>query len=362
MAILTNCGTLNPVSPFEVTSVPANISEGQIPKFYDYLCECALNPALPFLWAIVIEPENTNHLSRSILSVIMNNGHEPNSWFENGNSSSIYNKLIISGLSNNNPIGCIFAQSVRYPGETLSVEHVGASTERTNGFLRAPSVSNRNNLNTLEIGFLETYYSFTDLFLRPWSILTGYKGLLNVKGGGITGQNLYWSGSIKATINLFQLARHSTTQNKIRKHIVFTEACPTFVSDEEINYDHSGPNKKQVQFIYNSYYINSYPCDSQSTLPPSQSTQLTQNQQQAQQQAQQPQPQNSQNSQPTTIYSQKDLNLDFSKYNPPEALPSWGSILGPNYSQPTINSSSGNLPSPTSIFPGGTINVNPIPP
>jgi hypothetical protein len=41
---------------------------------------------------------------------------------------------------------------------------IGANTERNNGFLRVPSVNGRNNLNSLEVGFLETNSSFTDLF------------------------------------------------------------------------------------------------------------------------------------------------------------------------------------------------------
>lgn len=253
--MLTNCGLLSPRWYTNCQNIRPSITGQHIPYFHSMLCEWAYNISLNFFWVIVIDAQQKNHLLNSIVDVAQLEPRYKGKWeVTDREVNALFNE------QTQDTIGCIFADSVRVPGESVTIQHFGGS-QRNNGNLKSPAITNRSDLTPLEIGFRETNLSFTDFFLRPWSIITGYKGLISDDGSLRSPSNAsYWGGSIKSNIHLYQLAKNGTTGNPcnesvVRKEYHFYDACPIKINDDELSQDSSGINKRQVSFTYNYYSV-----------------------------------------------------------------------------------------------------------
>ena len=253
--MLTNCGLMTPRwYDINCGNLQPDLQSRHIPYFHSLLCEWSYNPALPFFWVVVIDAQNKNHLFGSIQRINEIEPRYKGQWnIKQTDLENVYNDRT------QHTIGCIFAQACRIPGETISIEHFGGG-EKNNGHLKSPGVTNRNDLSTLEIGFLETNKSITDVLLRPWTIITGYKGLI-VDDGSLRSPAPYWGGSIKCDIHIYQLAKAASSSNNpcvksiIRKDYHFYDAAPIQVTDDDISYTPGGVNLRQVQFAYNYYTV-----------------------------------------------------------------------------------------------------------
>ena len=132
------------------------------------------------------------------------------------------------------------------PGEIIDIQQAGASTEKSQGFLKAPIITNRQELQQLQCVFKETNCSYTDLFMRPWAILAGHKGL----------HARPQSESIKANIVVYQMARTGEGERPIiRKAFQFYDAVPVSVNAEDKDYDGDQLVQRQVSFTYGSYSV-----------------------------------------------------------------------------------------------------------
>lgn len=236
----TNCGTLTP-QLFEIFKHEGSpeITHSHIPYFHGMMCNWAYNAAQQYSWVVVIEAINKNNLLNKIKSTIP--------IYEKDWDVSIMTDSTWT-TSTQETVGCIFAQSVRLPGENTTVEHVGITEGSNRGFINAPIISGRNNFEPLEIAFLETNQSFSDGVLRPWKILVNHEGLLATTP----------DKSIKSNIYIYQLAKQGEQQkNIIRKIWTYYNAVPVMLTDEELNYEGNDYGKRQVQFVYSRYSITS---------------------------------------------------------------------------------------------------------
>lgn len=254
--MISNCGLMMP--RWYETNCPdikPSVTGSHIPYFHSMLCEWAYNISMSFFWVVVINAQSKQHLMRSVLDVGNMEPSNKGQWeISDRETNALFNE------QTQDTIGCIFADSIRIPGELITTEGVGGSR---GGHLKGRTMGVRNELVDLEIGFRETNLSFTDFLLRPWSIITGYKGLIADDGGLSSPSNAaYWGGSIKSNISIYQLAKGGDgrsgecTPSLVRKEIHFYDAVPVSVSQDDLASDGgSGINKRQVQFAYNYYTV-----------------------------------------------------------------------------------------------------------
>jgi len=235
----TNCGNITPQS-FETCKMAGSpdITQSHIPYFHRMMCNWAYNIPLNFQWVLVISAQNKSYLKNKIKQHVTT--LEPVGW-------SMAN-TVDSTLSHatQDVIGCIFAQAISLPGETVNTEHVGVMDGSNRGFINAPIISGRGNFAALRTSFLETNRSFVDGVLRPWSIVVAHEGLIAKQQ------------SIKANIDMYELAKNGECNpTVVRKHWHFKDCVPIIISEEEKTYDGgSDYPKRQVSFIYNSYYVS----------------------------------------------------------------------------------------------------------
>lgn len=234
-----------------------SLVSSHIPYFHSFLCKWAFNIALPFFWVVVIDAQNRSHLLNSIANVGSLEPTFRGKWeLSTQELEAVFNNEV------QNTIGCIFADAVEIPNSSMSVGSAGGAS-KTNGHLGTPIAEGRGELGKLQIGFRETNLSFVDLFLRPWNIVTSYKGLINDTGGIRSNSGApYWGGSIKANIHVYQLARSGfgdgldvCSESVIRKSYHFYDAVPTEISPDQLTSEAGGVNKRQVYFTYNYFTI-----------------------------------------------------------------------------------------------------------
>jgi hypothetical protein len=202
-------------------------------------CRWAFQPALQYLWVMVIDAHNKDYL----LSRLSNGFQklEPPGWQTNQMISDTWND------QTQNTIGCIFAQGVTLPGENTKIDYAGIMEGSNRGFINAPIMNGRENFSPLSTSFLETNQSFVDGVLRPWKILANHEGLMARPR----------NQSIKADIHIYQLAKAGEySPNIIRKAWTFKDCVPTMISDEDLVYSTSDYGKRQAYFVFNSYSIN----------------------------------------------------------------------------------------------------------
>lgn len=225
--------------------VAPGITQGNLTFFHQTMCQWAYNIAMPFNWVLIIDAINPQYLLSKINSTFPS--LEPPGWDVNDIVSDVWADQV------QNTVGCLFAQTVGLPGETVNVDRIGISEGSNRGFINAPIITGRTNFENLDATFLETNQSFVDGFLRPWSIVVAHEGLLARSG----------DQSIKANIYVYQLAKDTFESdgiirpNVVRKAWMFREAAPIFVSPDQLTYERGdGYGKRHAQFVYNSYNIS----------------------------------------------------------------------------------------------------------
>ena len=143
--------------------------------------------------------------------------------------------------------GCVFAQAIDIPGESLVVNPGG--NIMSNAFLRSYVGEGRNQMPEMRMTFLDTNVSFADNFLRPWVIATGNFGLW---------ANTNVNEQYRTDITCYKLGAYNAALSPaITQIITFYGACCTSVANEELNYaPMTSPQLREGRFIYNYYSVS----------------------------------------------------------------------------------------------------------
>ena len=138
-------------------------------------------------------------------------------------------------------IGCVFAQGVRLPKERNIIGY----TPPIRGFLGGPVAQGREPAQPLILDFLETYLSFVDGILRPWTILSEHRGLVARPK----------AESIKTNITVIQYGFTSQNLAPIARKIWnFYDVCPVGITSATYDYSNGEVERRTgIEFAYNKY-------------------------------------------------------------------------------------------------------------
>ncbi len=144
----------------------------------------------------------------------------------------------------------LFGTSAYLLTQGMNIVSDGINTSRTgvdhSGALKGLIGDSRINLSTSNITFLETNVSFTDGFLRPWSVLVGHKSLKDA--------------DLRLNIELICLQKWELFNPlKVSKTILLRNAVPVNIDAEELNYSGDKIIHRQVQFAFDRYDVNINP-------------------------------------------------------------------------------------------------------
>ena len=139
--------------------------------------------------------------------------------------------------------GCMFCQAIGLPGE--GTDAVVEGNIKSNNFLRSYVGAGRTDMPIMRMTFLDTNVSFSDSFLRSWSLATATFGLLA-------------RNDIKYRTNLDCYKFAITPKGPFTiQHMRFYDICCISVSEEEYQYTPpSSPVLREARFVYNHYSID----------------------------------------------------------------------------------------------------------
>lgn len=153
--------------------------------------------------------------------------------------------------------GCMFAQGITLPGETMTMNYAQATKQR--GFLGGLYADNRTALQPLTIQFLETNTSFVDFVIRPWTILTSHLGLV-ARPGDVPEVGSFDEKNIKTNITVIQLAKtyqgRSSVQRKVWR---FYNCCPVNCSTAQLSTNGTQMQTYDTQWYYTNYTVGGLP-------------------------------------------------------------------------------------------------------
>lgn len=210
--------------------------------YLDLLGKWPTGIALASQWFINFYLDPILPLASNLQSVL--NDREVSGWQYDTNVT----KYLLDGsiqLSNGNLMGCAFSRQVTLPVELINASHAGLEY---GGFQAPATSSGREKYGNLSVYMLETNASFTDLVLRPWSIMVGYNGLVARQKGSVK--------NVKANADVVMLSKTGSYQPMaIRKIYRFFNIAPVKIFSEEYSYAEEGLRGGEVEFIYDRYTI-----------------------------------------------------------------------------------------------------------
>lgn len=189
---------------------------------------------------------------------------EPNQW----DTSAAAKAVLTSEYQNVK--GCMFCQAISVQGEGANVSPGGSLQQ--NALLRSYVGGGRQDMQKMRMSFLDTNISFCDSFLRGWALATANFGMVARYDVNYRTWLTCWKFGITPTGPI------------VLQTVTFYGVCCVEVSSEEYNYDPpSSYVRREAQFVYHSYSVNSNPDESlvSSTTspkktPPKADTRLTQ--------------------------------------------------------------------------------------
>jgi len=138
------------------------------------------------------------------------------------------NSRMMKNVKGNQNTGCLFAQGVSIPQESMSFERTNLTNHR--GFIQGLVAMPRNDFMPLVIEFRETNTSFIDTVIRPWIILASHRGLVSRAPGDLK--------NIKSDITITQLGLEGrSTASSIRKQFRFYNCVPYQSQPQNATYD-----------------------------------------------------------------------------------------------------------------------------
>lgn len=198
-------------------------------------------------WIILIQPFPAC-INTSILQGLERTGGDTKNFDVN------LAKTILAAFPFQKVNGCIFAQSVQIPNETMSIGKASVTAGSQRGFLPGIVSSGRNLANTLSIDFLETNTSFTDFIIRPWVIAGEHFGFVARENDSPTSRDVR---NVKSTIYILEYTRSYQNISMIPKKIwTFFNCAPIDIRSYSLNY--TEPNTAPVmttQWTYTNYAV-----------------------------------------------------------------------------------------------------------
>jgi hypothetical protein len=143
--------------------------------------------------------------------------------------------------------GCVLAQSINIPGESLITSFEGT---QSNGFIRSRIGLGRQDFETLNISFLNTNVNFVDNVIRPWTVMTGHLGMI-----ARPKEKKYRCNNVE----LIRLGVLSPDKPPVEiQKFNFYGVCPISVETEQLNYSSSSnPITKSAMFAFQWYTVRS---------------------------------------------------------------------------------------------------------
>jgi hypothetical protein len=148
--------------------------------------------------------------------------------------------------------GCLFAQAVEIPGESVVVNPEGI---QKNHFIRTATGDGKSDYATaLRMVFLNTNVSFVENVIRPWVLTTARLGLIARPDG---------DQQYRQNISVYKLGVvNSISPPYIAELYTFFGACPIEVTSEEYNYTPlTSPILREVTFTFHTYTLETYTPD-----------------------------------------------------------------------------------------------------
>lgn len=217
----------------------------------DILSTWAASPSIGNLFLVIFDFNSISALRDPISNLNLLEDNVLWAW-----DSSAISTLLQKDFQNNSSklLGCVFAREVKMPGESLQAG-VGSSY---GGHPGMPYIERRSEFGKLNMTFLETNASFCDLIIRPWTILTGYYGLIarnprspkNVKCRSVDVYELAKGGG-DSLVNISS----KVGGLMIKKQFNYSNVVPLSVDDSSVTHATEGFTNRNVTFLYESYSI-----------------------------------------------------------------------------------------------------------
>jgi hypothetical protein len=171
---------------------------------------------------------------------------EPVGW----NATTFGAQASILNDKNMNTFGCILAQGVVIPGESMSVDM--PTVPNPMGFLPGVVGAARAPMAQLTVQFRETNTSFTDSVIRPWIIAASHLGLVARKGGS----------NIKRDIHVMQLAKIASGHSLVvRKAFTFHNCTPISMDSSNLTHDSTALQLYTTQWHFTNYAVTFHGAD-----------------------------------------------------------------------------------------------------
>lgn len=206
---------------------------GQIPFFYNsFLSQFATALPKTPLWAVAFDDIPVSAISSAIKE-------EPRAW---GVEAKL--QRIAQNADALKTKGCLFANTVQFPGENLVVNPSGI---QKNQFIRSNYADGRDISGAgLQIQFLETNDSIIENIMRPWVVATGRYGLV-AREGALNYRTNFTAWKFNSGVP--QGPMYILQQYK------FFGVAPVTVPEVELVYTPSVAILKSVSFTYHYYEI-----------------------------------------------------------------------------------------------------------
>lgn len=203
-------------------------------KFFQSLMATSNSLALSQLWLVGIDRKHMEDVNKETSTLLNKFEGATTRWEIFDDAVSTYDSSWFIG-----DMYYVLAQSVVFPGDGISIIRSGVGQT---GALKGLIGENRNDLPNVTIVFHETNQSVADLFFRPWVITLGFKSLKYQQ--------------LRKPITLLCFQKDGITSPlKLRKTVILEACAPISVDSEEYNYTAGKVIQRQIEFVYNRYYI-----------------------------------------------------------------------------------------------------------
>lgn len=204
-----------------------------------------------FMWLVLID-----NFPAAVSTTMLQN-YEPVGEGDKIGNNIDKNVAVTTNALNQRVAGCVFAQGVNIPGETVTFQYAKVPKQR--GFIGGLYAEPRTDLQPLTIQFLETNTSFIDFVIRPWAILTSHLGLV-ARPGDIPENGEVDIRNIKTNITVIQLAKTYQKRSSVQRKVWrFYNCAPASVDAANLPSNASAMQTYNTTWHYTHYTVGGIP-------------------------------------------------------------------------------------------------------